>query len=149
MQEAVDFWGRFPDGFAWQPPAGVGMEETIATICPATCATIGVYATPACAPHTPYTTNTASGNTCEEGEAITEAPIRALLKTHPDGGYVLLTVNLDAAVLRATWAFPRPLRHVQPLFENREPLELEVDEQKIFATYEPFEVHVYRIEMAE
>ena len=73
MQETVDFWGRFPDGFAWQPPAGVGMEETIATICPATCATIGVYATPACAPHTPYTANTASGNTCEEGEAITDA----------------------------------------------------------------------------
>ena len=73
MQEAVDFWRWFPDGFAWQPPAGVGMEETIATICPATCATIGVYATPACAPHTPYTANTASGNTCEVGEAITDA----------------------------------------------------------------------------
>ena len=73
MQETVDFWGWFPDGFAWQPPAGVGMEEMIATICPATCATIGVYATPACAPHTPYTANTASGNTCEEGEAITDA----------------------------------------------------------------------------
>ena len=32
MQEAVDFWHRFPDGFAWQPPAGVGMEETIAVM---------------------------------------------------------------------------------------------------------------------
>jgi hypothetical protein len=84
-----------------------------------------------------------------EGNGITETPIRGLLKKHPDGGYVLLTVNMDDAVMKATWTFPKRLRHVVPLFENREPLQLRSGQKEIVAEYEPFDVHVFRIKLAE
>ena len=54
-----------------------------------------------------------------EGDAVSPCPIRALLKPHPDGGYVLFTVNLDAAVFRVRFDFDRRLLNVTPLFENR------------------------------
>jgi len=80
-----------------------------------------------------------------KGEAITDDPVRCLLKPHPDGGYVLFTVNVDDAVLDVTYEFAGGLRSAGPLFENRGPLEL-TDEQKRFTDrYEPFDVHVYRL----
>jgi len=80
-----------------------------------------------------------------EGDAISDAPIRCLLKPHPDGGYVLLSVNLDDAVLNVTYEFPGGLASVSPLFENRPPFELEPAQKTFTDLYEPFEVHVYRI----
>ena len=81
-----------------------------------------------------------------QGKPVSDTPIRCLLKPHPEGGYVLLTVNLDDAVMKATYEFPAGLKQVQPMFEEREPLELG-EEQKSFADmYDPFEVHVYRVQ---
>lgn len=42
-----------------------------------------------------------------EGKAPTHTPIRTLLKLQSDGGYTLLTVSLDDAVLKVTYGFPR------------------------------------------
>jgi hypothetical protein len=80
-----------------------------------------------------------------EGTAVTDAPLRCLLKPHPEGGYVLLTVNLDDAVLNATYEFPAGLKSVEPLFENRDPFKLEAGQKSFADRYEPFEAHVYRI----
>ncbi len=59
-----------------------------------------------------------------KGIHVTDTPIRCLLKPHPDGGYILLTVNLDDAVLFTTFEFSGGLELVVPLFENRDPFEL-------------------------
>ncbi len=79
------------------------------------------------------------------GEPVSGAPIRCLLKPHPDGGYLLLTVNLDDAVINTSYRFPAGIRSVAPLFENRAPLETEDDGKRFEDRYEPFDVHVYRI----
>ena len=81
-----------------------------------------------------------------EGEGVTDAPVRCLLKPHPDGGYVLLTVNLDDAVLFTTFEFPGGLGSAAPLFENREPFEVEPGATTFKDRFEPFDVHAYRIE---
>jgi len=80
-----------------------------------------------------------------KGESLTEAPVRCLLKPHPEGGFALLTVNLDDAVLNVTFEFPDGLTGVMPLFENRTAYELESDSTRFSDLYEPFDVHVYRI----
>lgn len=80
-----------------------------------------------------------------EGETVTDSPIRALLKPHPDGGYVLLTVNLDAAVVVATYHFDRDLKGVEAIFENREDPTVKCEGKSFVEDYEPFETHVYRI----
>ena len=80
-----------------------------------------------------------------EGSSPSEAPVRCLLKPHPDGGYVLLTVNVDDSVLNVTYEFPGGLTSAEPRFENRPAFEI-VEGQTTFADlYEPFDVHVYRV----
>ena len=83
-----------------------------------------------------------------EGEAVTEFPIRALLKPGKDGAYTLLTVNLDDAMLKATYTFPRGLSHVSTRFENQLPLDLEEGAEHFTYSYEPFAVHVFEIRFA-
>jgi hypothetical protein len=80
-----------------------------------------------------------------EGDAVSPSPIRCLLKPHPDGGYILLTVNLDDSVLGVTYDFPGGLSSVAPLFENRDPVEVEEGTTTFEDLCEPFDVHVYRI----
>jgi len=80
-----------------------------------------------------------------KGEHVTDVPIRCLLKPHPDGAYILLTVNLDDAVLFTTFEFPDGLEAAAPLFENREPFEIKPDQTSFTDRFEPFEAHVYRI----
>ncbi len=80
-----------------------------------------------------------------DGEEVSNAPLRCLLKPHPDGGYILLTVNLDDAVLDTTYSFPGGLTSAAPLFENREPIELDEGATTFKDVYEPFDVHVYHI----
>lgn len=80
-----------------------------------------------------------------EGEPVSQSPVRCLLKPHPDGGYLLLTVNVDDAVMKVTYEFPAGLATVQPMFENREAVELADDGQSFTDMYDPFETHVYRI----
>ncbi|MBI5093399.1 MAG: hypothetical protein HZB26_13285 [Candidatus Hydrogenedentes bacterium] len=83
-----------------------------------------------------------------EGKAPTATPIRTLLKPNPEGGYTLLTVNLDDAVLKVTYEFPRALKNVEVLFENRSPETLADGARSFVLTYEPFATHVVRLQMA-
>ena len=80
------------------------------------------------------------------GEVPSDTPLRCLLKPHPDGGYILLTVNIDDAVLNVTYDFPGGLTSAAPLYENRDPLEIEEGKTTFEDLYEPFDVHVYRID---
>lgn len=80
-----------------------------------------------------------------EGTGVSPSPIRCLLKPHPEGGYVLLTVNLDDAVMKVTYEFAGGLRSVEPLFENRAAFELQPEQKTFEDMYDPFETHVYRI----
>lgn len=78
------------------------------------------------------------------GESVTETPIRCLLKPHPEGGYVLLTVNLDDAMLDVEYQFPSGLQEVAKLFDNSVPKNLN-GENTFDVHYEPFETHIIRI----
>ncbi|MAE66785.1 MAG: hypothetical protein CMJ18_21155 [Phycisphaeraceae bacterium] len=80
-----------------------------------------------------------------KGIPATEAPIRALLKPHSDGGYVLLTVNLENRVLTVRFRFGKKLERARPMFENRQDLELDEDGKSFTEDYEPFDVHVFRL----
>lgn len=73
-------------------------------------------------------------------------PVRCLLKPHPDGGYVLMTVNLDATVLDCKFQFSKPLGVVHRMFENQPTWDIPAGTKSWEITYEPFEVHVFRIE---
>jgi hypothetical protein len=79
------------------------------------------------------------------GRSITESPIRCLLKPDPDGGYVLLSVNLDDAVLETTYTFPRDISQVEGMFENQPPQVFKKPQKSFAIHYEPYEVHVLRI----
>ena len=81
-----------------------------------------------------------------EGEAVTDTPIRTLLKKNPNGGNILLTVNLDDAMLNVTYTFPNPLKDVQVLFENSRVISPQPSSIDHFTLhYEPFETHVIQI----
>ena len=80
-----------------------------------------------------------------EGQSVSDVPIRCLLKPHPEGGYVLLTVNLDDAVLNAEYTFPAGLKSVEVLFENRQPFDVKAGQKTFSDVYEPFDVHVYHV----
>jgi hypothetical protein len=81
------------------------------------------------------------------GLGRTEEPVHSLLKPHPEGGYLLLSVNLEDTVLDATYSFPRELQSVERLYENQLPLTLDQAAREFRDTYEPFEAHVYRIRL--
>lgn len=82
-----------------------------------------------------------------EGKPVSDTPLRCLLKQHPEGGYVLLTVNLDNAVIKGKYTFPGGLKEVQPLFEERPALVLQPEQKTFEDMYDPFEVHVYRLRL--
>ncbi len=84
-----------------------------------------------------------------EGESPTDIPIRCLLKPDYECGYVLLTANVDDAVLNVTYTFAKPLAKVQVLYENKQPASLEPDSESFTLMYEPFDTHVVRIELAD
>lgn len=79
------------------------------------------------------------------GTSPTPTPIRCLLKPHPEGGYVLLTTNLDDAVLQATYTLPTAVESAELAFENQLPLQLSNEGKSFTLTYEPFDTHVVRI----
>ena len=80
-----------------------------------------------------------------QGTAVTDAPIRTLLKPHPETGYVLLTANLDNTGLTVSYTFTSELTSVEPLFENREPLAVSPGSLTFTEEYEPYATHVYHI----
>ncbi|MCX7424653.1 MAG: hypothetical protein NTW96_03345, partial [Planctomycetia bacterium] len=67
------------------------------------------------------------------------------LKPHAEGGYVLLTVNLEDAVQTARFAFSSKSASLEKLFENQAAPMLSVDGRTFEDRFEPFEVHVYRL----
>jgi hypothetical protein len=73
-------------------------------------------------------------------------PVRCLLKPHPEGGYVLLACNVDSTVLDCKFRFSRPLAKVERMFENQPEWEIEPNSRAFDIVYEPFEVHVFRIQ---
>ena len=77
---------------------------------------------------------------------MTATPLHCVLKPHPEGGYVLLTVNVDDAVLQATFTFDHDLKSAATLFENEPAVVLAKDKRSFESRYEPFEVHVYRLQ---
>ncbi len=79
------------------------------------------------------------------GKGVSKTPIRTMLKPHQDGGYVLLTVNLDDAVLDVTFEFPAALKSAQLMFENQPPKKLAAPATSFTEHFEPFETHIYRI----
>lgn len=83
-----------------------------------------------------------------EGEAVVVNPIRVLVKPLAEGGYLLLTVNLDDAVLRGTYRFPNAVAGATALYENQLPLELATDAREVAFTYEPYAVHLIQITFA-
>jgi len=74
-----------------------------------------------------------------------ECPVRCLLKPHPEGGYVLLTCNVDATVLDCRFRFSKPIASVERMFENEPAWGVEPGSRSWQIVYEPFEVHVFRI----
>ena len=92
---------------------------------------------------------TVEAKTCEYSVAVglgrTEHPIHCLLKPHPEGGYVLLTVNLEDTVETARFTFRTKLAALEKLFENQPAPALIADGKAFEDRFEPFEVHVYRL----
>lgn len=80
-----------------------------------------------------------------EGEAITESPIRTLLKPRSETEWVLLAVNMDDAVLRANVRFEAGVKSAEFMFEGATAIDLQDDPQVIPLIFEPFETHVLRI----
>jgi len=83
------------------------------------------------------------------GPAVTTTPIRCLLKPHPEGGYVLMTVNLDDAVLQVQYTFPGEIAEAETMFENQPARKLNEDGKSFNLQYEPYAAHVFRIKMKE
>lgn len=83
-----------------------------------------------------------------EGEPVTEAPIRILLKPGPEGTYTMLTVNLDDAMLKVTYTFSKTLNQVSTRFENQLPVLVEESARTFSHSYEPFAVHVFDVQFA-
>ena len=92
---------------------------------------------------------TIEAKTCEYSVGVglgrTEHPIHCLLKPHPAGGYVLLTVNLEDTVETARFDFGTKLAGLEKLFENQPAPALISDGKAFEDRFEPFEVHVYRL----
>lgn len=82
-----------------------------------------------------------------EGDAVTEHPLRVLVKPLGDNHYLLLTVNLDDAVLRATFSLSRAIAEAMTRYENQLPLTLPENAVEFTLDYEPFAVHVIEIEL--
>lgn len=54
-------------------------------------------------------------------------------------------MNLDDAVLNATYTFPSALQSAERLSENRPSPEINDDKRTFTDHYGPFDVHVYQI----
>ena len=80
-----------------------------------------------------------------EGEAITESPIRTLLKPRSETEWVLMAVNMDDAVLQATVRFEPGVESAELMFEGETEIELQDEQRVIPLIFEPFETHVLRI----
>ena len=76
---------------------------------------------------------------------VTTEPVRTLLKTHPDGGYVLLVVNIDAAPQPVRIEFPDVKLMPNQLFETRGAARFQTDDAGFKLMAGPWAVHVIRL----
>ncbi len=83
-----------------------------------------------------------------KGKAVTDTPIQCLLKPSPDGGYLLITVNTDDAVLDVGYTFPDSLKAAERMFEKLPPFELSEDKRSFNIRYEPFATHIIHLKPA-
>ena len=81
------------------------------------------------------------------GKSPTQNPVRCLLKPDGNGGYLLLSVNVDDSVLKVAYKFPKALKSAEVLFENRQPEALKEGADTFELTYEPFDTHVIRVQV--
>ena len=82
-------------------------------------------------------------------EDLTHAPLRTLLKVNPNGGYILMTVNVDRVRLRVRYVWPEPLVNAQRLFESDSSVSLEAGGAGFTERYDPFETHIFQINPSE
>ncbi|MCC6240957.1 MAG: hypothetical protein IT448_11725 [Phycisphaerales bacterium] len=80
------------------------------------------------------------------GSAVSQNPLAVLLKTRPDGKFVLLTVNCDDAVLNVNFTFTPVLNNVSQLFA--EDTRLTATANQIKTVYEPYQVRVIELDIA-
>jgi len=83
-----------------------------------------------------------------EGEPVTDHPLRVLVKPLSESRYLILTVNLDDAMLRATFTLPSEILEAKTRYENQLPLELPGAAKEFALTYEPFAVHVIEVALS-
>lgn len=76
---------------------------------------------------------------------LTPEPIRTLLKTHPDGGYVLIVVNVDAAPQRVRIVLPEMKSSPTQLFEAATAGGFKTDNSAIEFLAGPYDVRVVRM----
>jgi hypothetical protein len=75
-------------------------------------------------------------------------PLHCMLKRDEKGGSCCWRSNLDDAVLSATFTVPDPINGIEVLFENRHGPDIAADRKTFIERFEPFDVHVYRIQPA-
>src|SRR5439155_12212202 len=79
-----------------------------------------------------------------KGDAVTSSPLKCMLKPDLAGGYILLAVNVDDAVLDATVTLASPIQSLQVMFENRAAPTVDTGGTRFGDRFDPFDVHVYR-----
>ena len=80
-----------------------------------------------------------------EGDAITPSPLRALLKHHPGGGFILLTVNMDNTALTGKIEFGQSPGKIELMFAGDEQVKTDADGRSFALSYEPFQVRVLKL----
>jgi hypothetical protein len=81
-----------------------------------------------------------------EGTAITSSPLRTLLKNNPNGGFVLLTVNMDNTVITGQFEFDQSLEEPKLMFGSKNGIPLDKGGRSFSLSYEPFQVRVVQLE---
>ena len=71
------------------------------------------------------------------------------MSKQPHNPQPVIDVYLDDTVLNTTFEFPAGLQAAEPLFENREPIDVKPGATAFSDCFEPFDVHVYRIAVGE
>jgi len=80
-----------------------------------------------------------------KGTAITPSPLRTLLKHSPNGGFILITVNMDNTVITGQFEFDQPLEEPNLIFGNSNEIPLDEGGRSFSLSYEPFQVRVVQL----
>ena len=80
-----------------------------------------------------------------EGTSITPSPLRTLLKNNPNGGFVLITVNMDNTVITGQFEFDRSLEEPKLMFGSKNEIPFDKKTRSFSLSYEPFQVRVIQL----